>query len=38
MVAPGQMISVFHGPLDPGEFKVLADFRQDTAQRVMVAK
>jgi high-affinity iron transporter len=38
LVAPGQSITVFLGPLDPGEYKFFGDFHQDTAQGVMVAK
>ena len=38
LVAPGQTITVFLGPLDPGEYKFFGDFHQDTAQGVMVAK
>ena len=38
LVAPGQTITVFLGPLDAGEYKFFGDFHQDTAQGVMVAK
>jgi len=38
LVAPGQTITVFLGPLEPGEYKFFGDFHQDTAQGVMVAK
>jgi high-affinity iron transporter len=38
LVAPGQTITVFLGPLDPGEYKFFGDFHQDTAQGVMVAR
>jgi high-affinity iron transporter len=38
LVAPGQTITVFLGPLDPGEYKFFGDFHQDTAQGVLVAK
>lgn len=38
VVAPGQMITVFLGPLDPGEYKVFGDFHQDTAQGMIIAK
>jgi high-affinity iron transporter len=38
LVAPGQTITVFLGPLDPGEYKFFGDFHQDTAQGIMVAK
>jgi high-affinity iron transporter len=38
LVTPGQTITVFLGPLSPGEYKFFGDFHQDTAQGVMVAK
>jgi high-affinity iron transporter len=38
LVAPGQTITVFLGPLTPGEYKFFGDFHQDTAQGVLVAK
>jgi hypothetical protein len=38
LVAPGQTITVFLGPLSPGEYKFFGDFHQDTAQGIMVAK
>jgi hypothetical protein len=38
LVAPGQTITVFLGPLPSGEYKFFGDFHQDTAQGVMVAK
>ncbi|HET6182679.1 MAG TPA: cupredoxin domain-containing protein [Acetobacteraceae bacterium] len=38
LVAPGQTITVFLGPLDPGTYHFFGDFHQDTAQGVMVAK
>jgi high-affinity iron transporter len=38
LVPPGQTITVFLGPLPPGEYKFFGDFHQDTAQGVMVAK
>jgi len=38
LVAPGQTITVFLGPLPPGEYKFFGDFHQDTAQGVLVAK
>ena len=38
LVAPGQTITVFLGPLEPGEYKVFGDFHQDTAQGILVAK
>jgi high-affinity iron transporter len=38
LVPPGQTVTVFLGPLTPGEYKFFGDFHQDTAQGVMVAK
>jgi hypothetical protein len=38
LVAPGQTITVFLGPLDPGEYKFFGDFHQDTAKGVLIAK
>jgi hypothetical protein len=38
LVTPGQTITVFLGPLSPGEYKFFGDFHQDTAQGVIVAK
>jgi high-affinity iron transporter len=38
LVTPGQTITVFLGPLDPGAYKFFGDFHQDTAQGVLVAK
>ncbi len=38
LVPPGQTVTVFLGPLSPGEYKFFGDFHQDTAQGVMVAK
>ncbi len=38
LVAPGETITVFLGPLSPGEYKFFGDFHQDTAQGVLVAK
>jgi high-affinity iron transporter len=38
LVTPGQTITVFLGPLSPGEYKFFGDFHQDTAQGVLVAK
>ncbi len=38
LVAPGQTITVFLGPLSPGDYKFFGDFHQDTAQGVLVAK
>jgi hypothetical protein len=38
VVSPGQEITVFLGPLEPGTYKFFGDFHQDTAQGVMTAK
>ncbi len=38
LVPPGDTITVFLGPLDPGTYKFFGDFHQDTAQGVLVAK
>ena len=38
LVTPGQTITVFLGPLEPGEYKFFGDFHQDTAQGVLVVK
>ena len=38
LVTPGQTITVFLGPLAPGEYKFFGDFHQATAQGVLVAK
>jgi high-affinity iron transporter len=38
LVTPGQTITVFLGPLSPGEYKFFGDFHQDTAQGVMIVK
>jgi hypothetical protein len=38
LVPPGQTITLFLGPLDPGEYKFFGDFHQDTAQGVLVVK
>jgi high-affinity iron transporter len=38
LVAPGQTITVFLGPLNPGTYKFFGDFHKDTAQGVLVAK
>lgn len=38
LVPAGQTVTVFLGPLDPGEYKVFGDFHQDTARGVIVAK
>lgn len=38
LVTPGQTITVFLGPLEPGEYKFFGDFHQDTARGMLVAK
>ena len=38
LLAPGQTVTVFLGPLSAGEYKFFGDFHRDTAQGVMVAK
>lgn len=38
LVAPGQTITVFLGPLDPGTYHFFGDFHQATAQGVLVVK
>ncbi len=38
LVTPGQTITVFLGPLDPGTYHFFGDFHQATAQGVLVAK
>ena len=38
LVPPGQTITVFLGPLDPGTYHFFGDFHQATAQGVLVAK
>lgn len=38
LVPPNQTITVFLGPLDPGEYKFFGDFHQDTARGVLVVK
>ena len=38
LVPPGQTITVFLGPLPPGEYHFFGDFHQDTAQGVLVAR
>jgi high-affinity iron transporter len=38
LVPPGQTITVFLGPLSPGQYKFFGDFHQDTAQGVIVAR
>jgi hypothetical protein len=38
LVTAGQTVTIFLGPLDPGEYKFFGDFHQDTARGVLVAK
>ncbi len=38
LVPAGSTITVFLGPLAPGEYRFFGDFHQDTAQGVLVAK
>jgi hypothetical protein len=38
LVPAGQTITVFLGPLEPGEYKFFGDFHQDTAKGVLIAK
>ncbi len=38
LVPAGSTITVFLGPLEPGEYRFFGDFHQDTAQGVLVAK
>ena len=38
VVAPGQTITIFLGPLAPGEYKFFGDFHKDTAQGVLIAR
>ncbi len=38
LVAPGQSITVFLGPLNPGTYHFFGDFHQDTAQGILEAK
>jgi hypothetical protein len=38
VVGAGQEISVFIGPLDPGEYKFFGEFHKDTANGVLIAK
>ncbi len=38
LVPPGQTVTVFLGPLEPGEYKFFGDFHQDTAQGSLIAK
>ena len=38
LVPPGQTVTIFLGPLAPGEYKFFGDFHQDTAQGVLEVK
>ena len=38
LVTPGQTVTLFIGPLAPGEYKFFGDFHPDTARGVLVAK
>ena len=38
LVPAGQTITIFLGPLEPGEYKFFGDFHKDTARGVLVAK
>ena len=38
LMSPGQTVTIFLGPLEPGEYKFFGDFHQDTAQGVLIAK
>ena len=38
IVLPGSTVTVFIGPLKPGQYKFFDDFHQDTGQGVMVAE
>ena len=38
LVPPGQTVTVFLGPLNPGEYKFFGDFHHDTAQGVLIVK
>jgi high-affinity iron transporter len=38
LVPPGQTITVFLGPLDPGTYHFFGDFHQDTAQGVIIVQ
>lgn len=38
LVAAGGSITLFLGPLEPGEYKFFSDFHQDTAKGVLVAQ
>lgn len=38
LVPPGQTVTIFLGPLEPGDYKFFGDFHQDTAQGVLEVK
>ena len=38
LVPAGQSVTVFLGPLEPGEYKFFGDFHKDTAKGVMIAQ
>lgn len=38
LVPPGDEVTVFLGPLDPGEYKIFGDFHQEITKGVIVAK
>lgn len=38
LVAPGETVTLFLGPLDPGEYKFFGDFHQDTARGLLVVQ
>ena len=38
LVPPGQTVTIFLGPLEPGEYKFFGDFHQDTAKGVLIVQ
>ena len=38
MVPAGETVTVFLGPLEPGQYRFFGDFHKDTAQGVMVVQ
>ncbi len=38
IVLPGSTVTVFVGPLNPGQYKIFDDFHQDTGQGVLIAE
>ena len=38
LVPPGQTVTVFLGPLEPGSYRIFGDFHQDTARGILEAK